>query len=64
MKKKRKTFIFKKKKKKKTPMGAWDMLFDSLGSRYEDILQILWKGGEMAPKEQFLLFFTIFFYLF
>ena len=27
------------------------------------ILKILWKRGEIAPQEQFLLFFTIFFYL-
>ena len=27
------------------------------------ILKILWKRGEIAPKEQFLLFFTIFCYL-
>ena len=27
------------------------------------ILKILWKIGEIAPKEQFLLFFTIFYYL-
>ena len=26
-----------------------------------DILKILWKRGEIAPKEQFLLFSTIFF---
>ena len=25
-----------------------------------DILKILWKRGEIAPKEQFLLFFTLF----
>ena len=29
-----------------------------------DILKILWKRGEIAPKEQFLLFSTIFFYMF
>ena len=28
-----------------------------------DILKILWKRGEIAPKEQFLLFSTIFCYL-
>ena len=28
-----------------------------------DILKILWKRGEIAPLEQFLLFSTIFFYL-
>ena len=28
-----------------------------------DLLKILWKRGEIAPKEQFLLFSTIFFYL-
>ena len=27
------------------------------------ILKILWKRGEIAPKEQFLLFFTIFYSL-
>ena len=26
-------------------------------------MKILWKRGEIAPLEQFLLFFTIFFYL-
>ena len=30
---------------------------------YRDILKILWKRGEIAPKEQFLLFSTIFCYL-
>ena len=29
-----------------------------------DILKILWKRGEIAPKEEFLLFFTIGYYLF
>ena len=29
-----------------------------------DILKILWKRGEIAPQEQFLLFSTIFYYLF
>ena len=28
-----------------------------------DILKILWKRGEIAPYDQFLLFFTILFYL-
>ena len=28
-----------------------------------DILKILWKRGEIAPLEQFLLFSTIFYYL-
>ena len=28
-----------------------------------DIMKILWKRGEIAPQEQFLLFSTIFFYL-
>ena len=28
-----------------------------------DILKILWKRGEIAPEEQFLLFSTIFFYM-
>ena len=28
-----------------------------------DILKILWKRGEIAPLEQFLLFSTIFFYM-
>ena len=27
------------------------------------MLKILWKRGEIAPEEQFLLFFTIFAYL-
>ena len=27
------------------------------------MLKILWKRGEIAPEEQFLLFFTIFSYL-
>ena len=30
----------------------------------KDILKILWKRGEIAPQEQFLLFSTIFCYLF
>ena len=29
-------------------------------SQVRDILKILWKRGEFAPKEQFLLFSTIF----
>ena len=31
--------------------------------KFGDILKILWKRGDIAPKEQFLLFSTIFFYL-
>ena len=35
--------------------------FDSFKSKY--ILKILWKRGEIAPQEQFLLFSTIFYNL-
>ena len=33
----------------------------NLTPEVRDILKILWKRGEIAPKEQFLLFSTIFF---
>ena len=33
------------------------------GLEIRDILKILWKRGEIAPLEQFLLFSTIFCYL-
>ena len=36
----------------------------NLTPEVRDILKILWKRGEIAPQEQFLLFFTIFCYLF
>ena len=35
----------------------------TLTPEVRDILKILWKRGEIAPKEQFLLFSTIFCYL-
>ena len=35
----------------------------NLTPEVRDILKILWKRGEIAPKEQFLLFSTIFCYL-
>ena len=35
--------------------------FDSFSQKY--ILKIMWKRGEIAPQEQFLLFSTIFFNL-
>ena len=34
-----------------------------LTPNFRDVLKILWKRGEIAPKEQFLLFSTIFCYL-
>ena len=36
----------------------------NLTTEVRDILKILWKRGEIAPYEQFLLFSTIFSYLF
>ena len=36
----------------------------NLTPEVRDILKILWKRGEIAPQEQFLLFSTIFCYLF
>ena len=35
----------------------------NLTPEVRDILKILWKRGETAPQEQFLLFSTIFFYM-
>ena len=50
----------KKKKKKSTTFKKW---ICNLTLKIRDVLKILWKRGEIAPQEQFLLFSTIFCYL-
>ena len=42
---------------------AFNKCICNLIPEVRDILKILWKRGEIAPKEQFLLFSTIFCYL-
>ena len=42
------------------PLTEW---ICNLTPKLRDILKILWKRGEIAPKEQFLLFSTIFYCL-
>ena len=51
------------KKEKIIRITIFNKYMCNLTLKVRDILKILWKRGEIAPKEQFLLFATIFFYL-
>ena len=46
---------------KKNPTTTFNKYICNWRFEVRDVLKILWKRGEIAPKEQFLLFFTIFF---
>ena len=48
-------------KKKIIPTTTFNKYICNWRFEVRDVLKILWKRGEIAPKEQFLLFFTIFF---
>ena len=51
---------FAELRKTNNPTTTFNRMNLSFDSQVRDILKILWKRGEIAPKEQFLLFSTIF----
>ena len=42
-------------------LTTFNKYMSTLTLEVRDILKILWKRGEIAPEEQFLLFSTVFF---